>query len=177
MRKITPTQARKDQAASFATQLGLDPDELYEGAVAAWSNLNPQSVLFSHALSVAGVTLRAAQEVRVKRRVGVAAFVDAYREWTTDRIKLSAQEDEGEADADEWAASDDTAVVLVKLAAVTLANGHCLDCGNALSEPITEADLLAGTVPEGTYGDAGNGFCQVCDFGRKWSAEDRVNDA
>jgi hypothetical protein len=67
MTKVTPTEARKAEAANFAAQLGLDPDELYEAAVAAWSNLNPQSVLFSHALSVAGVALRAAQEVRVKR--------------------------------------------------------------------------------------------------------------
>jgi hypothetical protein len=64
MEKITPTEYRKLTAANFGAQLGLDPDELYEGAMAAWSNLNPDRVPFDHALSVAGVALRAAQEVR-----------------------------------------------------------------------------------------------------------------
>lgn len=52
-------ELRKKQARSFAEQLDLDPDALYRAAEAAWSNLNPQSVPFEHALSVAGVALRA----------------------------------------------------------------------------------------------------------------------
>jgi hypothetical protein len=60
---LTPTEHRKQAAASFAAQLGIDPAALYEGAIAAWSNLNPQSVPFEHALSVAGVVLRAARDV------------------------------------------------------------------------------------------------------------------
>jgi hypothetical protein len=58
----TPTQARKDQARRFAGELGLDADALYAGADAAWSNLNPQSVRFEQALSVAAVVLLAARK-------------------------------------------------------------------------------------------------------------------
>ena len=105
------------------------------------------------------------------------SFVDAYRDWITDRIKLSAQEEKGTADPDEWTANDDAAVDLLKQAADALANGHCLDCGNAFSKPVSEDDLLAGTVPEDTYGDAGNGFCQVCDLGRRLNIEDDLDDA
>lgn len=63
----TPTQSRKAQSASFAETMGLDPDELHAAVWAAWSNLNPQSVPFSQALSVAGVALKAAQDVRQAR--------------------------------------------------------------------------------------------------------------
>ena len=58
------TQSRKDMSRAFAENMGLDPDELHAAAWAAWSNLNPQSVPFSSALSVAGVALKAAQDVR-----------------------------------------------------------------------------------------------------------------
>jgi hypothetical protein len=58
----TPTERRRGQAARFAGQLGLsDGDALYRGAMAAWSNLG-SGVNFDHALSVAGVTLAAAQQ-------------------------------------------------------------------------------------------------------------------
>lgn len=62
---MTPTEQRKEQARQFAGRLNLDPDALYRAADAAWSNLNPQSVPFEHALSVAGVALRAAMHPRV----------------------------------------------------------------------------------------------------------------
>jgi hypothetical protein len=58
----TPTQHRKDEAARFAAQLGLDGDELFAGAMAAWSNLNPQTVTFTRALSVAGAVLVGARD-------------------------------------------------------------------------------------------------------------------
>lgn len=107
------------------------------------------------------------------------SFVDDYRDWITERMKLSAQEDKGTSDAgdriDDWAANDDIAVELLKQAAHQLADGHCLDCGNPFSEPVSEEDLLAG-VGDG-YGDAGNGFCQACDLGRRWNIEDDVVDA
>ncbi len=61
---MTPTEQRKAEAARFAGQLDLDPAALYRAAEAAWSNLNPQSVPFGHALSVAGVALRAAMHPR-----------------------------------------------------------------------------------------------------------------
>lgn len=58
---------RRAMATAFGTGLGVDPDELYAAAEAAWSNLNPDSVSFSHAPSVAGVALLAAQKVRQTR--------------------------------------------------------------------------------------------------------------
>lgn len=56
---MTKTEARRQQAARFAEQLGVDPAALFAGAMAAWSNLNPQTVSFEQALSVAGVVLAA----------------------------------------------------------------------------------------------------------------------
>jgi hypothetical protein len=56
----TPAQFREGQARRFAAQLGLDGDALLAGAVAAWSNLNPQTVAFERALSVAAAVLLAA---------------------------------------------------------------------------------------------------------------------
>lgn len=41
----------------------VDPDALYEAAEAAWSNLNPQSVSFDYALSVAFVAIRAYNQI------------------------------------------------------------------------------------------------------------------
>lgn len=63
----TPTEYRRAMAAAFAAQFGIDADEAYAAANAAWSNLNPQSVPFSSALSVAIVALDAAQKVREAR--------------------------------------------------------------------------------------------------------------
>jgi hypothetical protein len=60
---MTKTQHRKEQAARFAAQLGLNPEQLYAATDAVWSNLNPQTVSFDHALSVAAVALRAARDV------------------------------------------------------------------------------------------------------------------
>lgn len=58
----TPTERRRRQAETFAAELDLaDGDALYRGAMAAWSNLG-SGVSFDHALSVAGVTLAAAQQ-------------------------------------------------------------------------------------------------------------------
>lgn len=54
------TQARQAAAARLAQQLGLDGNALFHGAMAAWSNLNPQSVAFDRALSVAAAVLAAA---------------------------------------------------------------------------------------------------------------------
>ncbi len=72
--------ARKATAKRFAEQLQVDPDELYAAAEAAWSNLNPQRVLFDHALSVAAVALRAAQQVRHGRRCGANCFIHCPRD-------------------------------------------------------------------------------------------------
>jgi hypothetical protein len=41
---------RREQAVRLAAQLQLDPEALFEGAVAAWSQLNPQSASFDRAL-------------------------------------------------------------------------------------------------------------------------------
>ena len=54
-----------------AIQLGVDGDELHAAAEAVWSNLNPDRVLFTHALSVAGVALQAAKAVRDGCRVEI----------------------------------------------------------------------------------------------------------
>jgi hypothetical protein len=71
---MTPAQARRASVDRFAAQLGLDPDALARAADAAWSNLNPQSVLFESALSVAGVALQAAAQTDTE---GPAAPIDA----------------------------------------------------------------------------------------------------
>jgi hypothetical protein len=57
---VTITEVRQASAQRFADKLGLDGEALYRAALAAWSNLNPQSVPFDHALSVAAVALKAA---------------------------------------------------------------------------------------------------------------------
>jgi hypothetical protein len=77
----TPTQARKDMAAAFAAGFDIDPDEAYAAADAAWSNLNPQSVPFSHALSVAVVALNAAQKVREAATQKTKEDVANVMEW------------------------------------------------------------------------------------------------
>lgn len=64
----TPTGHRADTAWRFAEQIGVDGDELLAAAMAVWSNLGPQSVTFNHALSVAGVALKAAMEARSASR-------------------------------------------------------------------------------------------------------------
>jgi hypothetical protein len=57
----TGADARRREATDrFAGQLGLDGDALFRGATAAWSNLNPQAVSFTQALSVAAAVLTAA---------------------------------------------------------------------------------------------------------------------
>jgi hypothetical protein len=61
---MTPAELCKRQAADFAAQLDVDPGALYRAAMAAWSSLNPQSVSFDSALSVAGAALRAAVHPR-----------------------------------------------------------------------------------------------------------------
>ena len=60
---MSPTDDRREQAHRFAVELGLEGEPLYAAATAAWSNLNPQTVSFDTALSVAGVALRAAAAV------------------------------------------------------------------------------------------------------------------
>lgn len=57
----SPRRFRRDEVERFAAQLGLDADALDRAATAVWSNLNPQSVSFERALSVAGVALQAAR--------------------------------------------------------------------------------------------------------------------
>jgi hypothetical protein len=51
---------RQQQAGRFAELIGLAPDDLFRGAMAAWSNLGPQVTSFDRALSVAAVVLTAA---------------------------------------------------------------------------------------------------------------------
>jgi hypothetical protein len=60
---------RDTQADSFAAQLGVDNVELRAAADAVWSNLNPDRVPYSRALSAAGVALRAAQKARQREDV------------------------------------------------------------------------------------------------------------
>lgn len=59
---MSPTGYRRDAARRFTRHLGIDPEALFRASMAVWSNLNPQSVTFEQALSVAGVALRAAAE-------------------------------------------------------------------------------------------------------------------
>lgn len=58
----TPTrlQARRMESDSFAAQLEIPKEALWAAANAVWSNLGPQQASFTHALSLAGVALRAA---------------------------------------------------------------------------------------------------------------------
>jgi len=67
---------RRDQAQRFAGELGINGDDLYQAAMAVWSNLNPQTVTFERALSVAGAALAA---------VARSALTD-----TTDKIEEDA---------------------------------------------------------------------------------------
>ena len=50
---MTPTEARKAEAARLAVVIGVDADDLFAAAMAIWSNLNPQTVTFVTALSAA----------------------------------------------------------------------------------------------------------------------------
>jgi len=58
---------RREQAVRLAAQLQLDPEALFEGAVAAWSQLNPQSASFDRALSMAAAVLTAGRTPPVGR--------------------------------------------------------------------------------------------------------------
>lgn len=50
---------RRGQCDRLAVITGVDSASLYAGAMAAWSNLNPDRVSFDHALSVAAAVLQA----------------------------------------------------------------------------------------------------------------------
>lgn len=102
-------------------------------------------------------------------------FIASYRDWTSERIALSAQEESGKfPPADAWHGSDDTAVDLLRLAAAVIASGSCLDCGNGFADSVADDELLVEDMPDGKYGDAGNGFCLMCDLGRQANVEDAV---
>jgi hypothetical protein len=58
------TKARQEQCHHLAERHELDGNALFAGAMAAWSNLNPQRVSFDYALSVALSVLLAVQEVQ-----------------------------------------------------------------------------------------------------------------
>jgi hypothetical protein len=56
---MTPTEARKAEAARLAVVIGVDAGDLFAAAMAIWSNLNPQTVTFVTALSATAAALAA----------------------------------------------------------------------------------------------------------------------
>jgi hypothetical protein len=56
---MTPTEARKAEAARLAVVISVDADDLFAAAMAIWSNLNPQTVTFVTALSASAAALAA----------------------------------------------------------------------------------------------------------------------
>jgi hypothetical protein len=55
--------SRRAEAAAFAEQMHLDPDQLFVAAEACWAQLNPQSKPFTSAVSMAAVALRAVDDL------------------------------------------------------------------------------------------------------------------
>lgn len=55
---------REGLAARYAAHMELDPAELIAAAEAVWGNLNPQSVAYEIALSVAAAALVAVKNTR-----------------------------------------------------------------------------------------------------------------
>lgn len=100
---------------------------------------------------------------RVNTQRASSDLAKAYSEWTIDRLTVSAREASGKFPAaDDWHDSDDSAVELLREAMAALADGHCLDCGNAFSDS--------------TYGPGVDGFCTPCGLGKEYIAEDAVRD-
>jgi hypothetical protein len=104
---ISPTEARQGQAARFAAELGLDAEALYAGAMAAWSNLNPQSVAFELALSAAAAVLLAATRQAASRHAAdtallVTALATSDRELITAVLTETAGARDREARGHRW---------------------------------------------------------------------------
>lgn len=81
-----------------------------------------------------------------------AAFKVAYEDWCRDRTLLSAQEDSGDADSDDWHDSDDVGIDLLRAAAELLgieAAPHTPACVKANDRSATELCICAEEAPDG----------------------------
>lgn len=85
----TPTEARRASAARLAEPLGLDGDALHAAALAVWSNLNPQTVTYERALSVAAVALAAAEHYQAAYELAAleAHLNNAGANWSAAQLR------------------------------------------------------------------------------------------